>query len=206
MDKAVIDHFWRQRSGSGAGRWTENPMLAFELDLLAPMVGENCRILDLGSGPAELSRSLLRDSSQLLAVDKYPGFLENIPDDLRISKQCADLESFATADTFDLILLFGVVTHLESHEEEAIYRKVCSWLNPAGSFVAKHQVSCGAELMVDAFSEALQCRYVARYPAVDVQKTILKAHFNVVKTIAYPNTFNPWPTTKHIAFICSEPR
>ncbi|MEF8754074.1 MAG: class I SAM-dependent methyltransferase [Accumulibacter sp.] len=206
MDKAVIDHFWRQRSALGMGRWTGNSMLAFELDLLAPLVGPNCRILDLGSGAAELSRNLLLDSSRLLAVDRYPSFLESIPDDSRISKQCSDLGSFATTDKFDLILLFGVVTHLEIEEEVELYRKVRSWLNPGGIFVVKHQVSRAAELSVDDFSEALQCRYVARYPNVNSQANLLRAHFNTVKTVSYPEALNHWPTTMHLAFLCSGAR
>ncbi|WP_291995358.1 class I SAM-dependent methyltransferase [Candidatus Accumulibacter sp. ACC003] len=205
MDKAVIDQFWRQRSATGAGRWTESPMLNFERELLAPMVGANCRILDLGSGSAELSRKLLLDTTHLLAVDKYPGFLEDIPDDPRVIKQCADLESFATASTFDLILLFGVVTHLEADEEESIYEKARNWLAPAGTMVVKNQISRGVELLMDGFSDALQCHYVARYPALDVQEGLLKSRFNTVRIVAYPDTFNRWPTTMHTAFVCSEP-
>lgn len=206
MDKTVIDQFWRRRSATGAGRWTENPMLAFERDLLAPMVGVNCRILDLGSGPAELSRSLLHDTARLHAVDKYPGFLASIPDDPRISRQCEDLSSFATTDRFELVLLFGVVTHLEPDEEKAIYGRARSWLAAEGTMVVKHQISRGSELIVDGYSEALQCHYVARYPALDTQEYILTTYFNAVTVVSYPDAFNPWPTTQHAAFICSGPR
>lgn len=88
-------------------------MLDYERILLSRHVGACCRVLDLGSGPATLSRSLIGPYCTLTAVDKYQGFLDSIPQDPRITAVCSDLLSLDCPDEYDIILLFGVVTHLD---------------------------------------------------------------------------------------------
>lgn len=203
MDKDAIDQFWRKRAAQGTGRWTERQMIEYEQDLLSRYVTSNCRILDLGSGPATLSQRLLGDSSSLTAVDKYQGFLDSIPPDPRITKICSDVVEFHYPALYDLILLFGVVTHLEPDEELKVYENAAAGLTPDGILVVKNQVSRAEEKLVDGFSENLNCRYVGRYPDIPGQAARLRRYFANVQISPYPPEFDKWPDTQHVAFICS---
>lgn len=203
MDKRLIDQFWRERAAHKEGRWTDPAMVEYELELLSPYATGNCRILDLGSGPAVLSRKLLGPSGSLTAVDKYREFLDSIPSDPRISKICSDVLDYEYPASYDLTLLFGVVTHLELNEEVRAYERAAARLSPRGHFVVKNQVSKTGEKRVDGFSERLKCHYVGRYPAVLDQAARLRRLFRNVVINSYPERFDTWPDTTHAAFICS---
>ncbi len=203
MDKAVIDEFWRGRAAQGSGRWTEPDMIKYEQGLLARHVTSNCHILDLGSGPASLSQMLLNDSSSLTCVDRYQGFLDVIPPDPRITKICCDVVGFRYGALYDLILLFGVVTHLEADEELTIYQKAAGGLVPEGVLVVKNQVSRFGEKHVDGYSDSLKCHYVGRYPDISGQTSRLRQFFANVEICPYPSEFEKWPDTQNFAFICS---
>jgi hypothetical protein len=206
MDKTVIDQFWQQRSSQGTGRWTEPEMLDFEFDLLSPFVAPGCHILDLGSGPATLSLKLLGPSSTLTAVDKYPGFLDAIPADPRIRTRCCDIDEFDYPEIYDLILLFGVVTHLTHDEELDTYAKASRALSRTGVLAVKNQVSRAEEKLVDGYSESLKCHYVGRYPDILGQAARLGQIFNQVEIRSYPTHFDKWPDTTHTCFLCSGKR
>lgn len=203
MDKDIIDKFWQQRATQSKGRWTESSLMDFELGFLANHVTPHCRILDLGSGPALLSRLLMTESATLTAVDKYQGFLDKIPPDPRITKICSDVVEFQYPIPYNLILLFGVVTHLEPEEELRVYENALAGLSPSGVLVVKNQVSLFEEKRVDTYSKNLDCRYVGRYPDIPGQTSRLRKFFGSVETLHYPKDFNKWADTKHVAFICS---
>lgn len=203
MDKKVIDQFWRQRAAEGGGRWTEPEMLDYELSILAPHVGLDCRILDLGSGPAALSTRLLGPSCRLTAVDKYQSFLDSIPPDPRISTVCSDVVDFDYPAAYDLILLFGVVTHLDPAEELLVYEKAAGGLTDCGVLAVKNQSSRVEEKRVDGYSESLKCHYVGRYPDIQGQAARLGRFFDKVELRPYPPAFDKWPDTTHVCFLCS---
>jgi 2-polyprenyl-3-methyl-5-hydroxy-6-metoxy-1,4-benzoquinol methylase len=203
VDKNVIDQFWRQRAAEGGGRWTEPEMLDYELSILTPHVGPGCRILDLGSGPATLSTRLLGPSSRLTAVDKYQSFLDSIPPDSRINTVCSDVVDFDYPAAYDLILLFGVVTHLEPTEELKVYEKAAKGLADSGVLAVKNQSSRAEEKRVDGYSESLKCHYVGRYPGISEQAARLGRFFANVEVRPYPPAFDKWPDTTHVCFLCS---
>ncbi|HRF11448.1 MAG TPA: class I SAM-dependent methyltransferase [Candidatus Accumulibacter phosphatis] len=204
MDKNTVDQFWRKRSMQGCGRWTQPCMLEYELTILMPHVTPNCRILDLGSGPASLSRRLLAPSASLTAVDKYGGFLDSIPPDRRTRVVCRDVIDFDYPHPYDLILLFGVVTHLDPDEELKVYEGAARGLARSGIFAVKNQVSRTVEKVVDGYSADLDCDYVARYPDIPGQRERLGRFFSTVTVLPYPPEFNQWPDTEHVCFLCSE--
>jgi len=205
MDKQIIDSFWRSRAADGQGRWTEEVMCEFEISMLTPHIRPSTRMLDLGSGDATLSTRLLAQASALTVVEKQAAFLERIANSPKIVKYCCDIADFPYPDNYDLVLLFGVVTHLEVEEEIRIYRQIASCLVAEGVFVVKNQVSRSTELVIDRFSEQLACRYVGRYPEAQRQRELLESHFGKVTPVRYPENFNKWPETEHMLFICSCP-
>jgi SAM-dependent methyltransferase len=181
-------------------------MLDFERTTLQPLVGPRSALLDLGCGTATLACALALPTSVLTLVEKQSGFLAQVPDAANIHKHCCDLEEFAYPDSYDLILLFGVVTHLESTQERAVYQAAAAHLAQDGHFVVKNQVALGGEeLRVDRYSEQLGCRYVGRYPAQAEQQSELERLFHLVRMVAYPEQYNKWPDSRHVMFICSRP-
>jgi 2-polyprenyl-3-methyl-5-hydroxy-6-metoxy-1,4-benzoquinol methylase len=205
MNKSVIDAFWRKRSAAGATRWSDKALLEYETGWLTPLVPENeACILDLGSGPGELSSRLLRPGVSLTLVDKYPNFLKHAPTGPGIQHICCDIVAFNYPQDYDLILLFGVVTHLTAEEESSIYLSAAQHLKPAGILVVKNQVSIGAEKVTSGFSAALQQEYYGRYPALQLQAALLESRGLAVSIKSYPDHFNPWPDTRHVAFICRQ--
>lgn len=205
MNKSLIEAFWQRRAQEGQCRWTDDALLSFELSRLQPYVRANSALLDLGCGEGSLSRRLVGEAGSLTLVEKQPGFLDRVADEPRLSKHCCDLSQFSYPQHYDLILLFGVVTHLTLAEERAVYRSVATHLADGGYFVVKNQVTAGPELLVDRHSEQLGCRYVGRYPNQDSQQAELAQLFRRVERIAYPPEFNKWPDTHHMLFLCSEP-
>lgn len=205
MDKNVIESFWRHRAEEGQGRWTEQAMLDFELSVLQPYANAKSAILDLGSGVGTLSRELLKGAGSLTLVEKQSGFLESVPDTPGLTKTCCDLEEFVYTSHYDLILLFGVVTHLEKANEQSVYASAAAHLAPGGVFAVKNQVTPGPELIVDRQSEQLGCRYVGRYPNQDEQRAELARLFHKVEVVPYPRQFNKWSDTAHMLFLCSDP-
>ncbi len=185
MDKQVIDQFWSRRAAEGGGRWTEPEMLDYELSLLVPHAADGC------------------PSTQLTAVDKYQGFLDGIPPDPRIEAVCSDVVDFDYPVAYDLILLFGVVTHLEPAEELVVYEKAARGLADTGVLAVKNQSSRAAEKRVDGFSETLKCHYVGRYPDIPGQAARLGCFFGKVELRPYPPVFDKWPDTTHVCFLCS---
>ncbi|OQA34035.1 MAG: Methyltransferase domain protein [Betaproteobacteria bacterium ADurb.Bin341] len=205
MDKNIIDAFWKKRSEEGKGRWTDDALLCFELDWLASHAPPKAKILDLGSGPGELSSRLLPKDGKLTLVEKYSDFLKMAPCASNIRHICCDILDFNDPEHYDLILIFGVVTHLSEEEEKLIYPKTARLLNPGGALIVKNQVSNGKEKSVSGYSTSLQQEYCGRYPSLEQQLQRLKEIFRVVEVIHYPDQFNPWPDTKHVAFVCKRP-
>lgn len=206
MDKNVIDMFWKKRSAEGKGRWTDESLLSYELGWISEHAPPNAQILDLGSGPGELSCKLLTTGSQLTLVDKYPDFLKLAPIAPNIRQVCCDVLEFDDTKQYDLILIFGVVTHLTEIEESLIYQKAAKLLGHNGTLIIKNQVSNGEEKTVSGYSPSLKQNYCGRYPGLDQQNQQLNRIFSNTMTIQYPDQFNPWPDTKHIAFVCKNPK
>lgn len=202
MDKNVIDVFWKKRSEEGKGRWTEDALLRYELGWLGSYTSAGTMILDLGSGPGELSSRLVPADGRLTMVEKYPGFLKLAPTGPNIQHVCCDVLSFEDSERYDLILIFGVITHLDEDEEILIYRNAAKFLTAGGTLVVKNQVSIGEEKLVGGYSASLQQDYCGRYPGLERQLGRLQERFQHVEIVRYPDRFNPWSDTIHVAFVC----
>lgn len=205
MDKSTIDTFWKKRAAEGKGRWTDNALLQYEYGWLSQYAPPGARILDLGSGPAELSTRLLTEEGSLTLVDKYEDFLKHAPVGHNIRHVCANVLDFADTESYDLTLLFGVVTHLEENEETQIYQNAAKLMQPGGALVVKNQVSPTTEKLVEGYSSNLKHDYCGRYPGLFEQHERIGHYFKQVDIVRYPKHFNPWPDTLHVAFIGTHP-
>jgi SAM-dependent methyltransferase len=206
VDKSVIRAFWRSRAKTGRTRWTDDEFLRFELEKLRPLVDETARILDLGSGYGELSRGLCPTDGSLLAIDREGEYGRGFEGDSRFSFVEADVTGFASSQRFDVVLLFGVVTHLDESAEESIYRRAAAATAPSGICVVKNQCADDSPFEVDGWSADLQHRYVGRYPSVAEQRDRLGKVFSAVDVELYPQRFKVHENSSHVMFTCRRPR
>jgi cyclopropane fatty-acyl-phospholipid synthase-like methyltransferase len=195
--------FWagRARATGGSIRWTDAEMLETDVALLRSLVREGDSLLDLGCGTGDLFLALLDSLSRVTAVDMMQEFLDRIPADPRITTVASAVDAFDTDATFDVGIMFGVVTHLTSEQEETAYRLLRRAV-PTGTVVVKNQCGRERDVEVDGWSEAFGARYIGRYPHVDAQRDRLLAHFGSVDVVRYPEPLNRWEDSLHVAFVC----
>ena len=204
LNESVIRNFWHERASDPDNRWTSDDMLAFELSFLEPLIGPNDHILDLGAGHGRLSRQLAGNRS-LTAVDWEPTFAAAFtgPEQEFVESRVQD---YRPSRRYPIVLLFGVVTYLEEKDESAVYDLLSRATDQSGVAVVKNQVGRHDEVVVGGHSDRLGQPYSGRYPARDSQEQALRERFADVSVVEYPEVFNPWPDTEHIAFVCRRPR
>ena len=201
LDEEVIRSFWARKAEQASNRWTSQEMMSFELDLVGPLAREGSSILDLGSGHGELSRGISGEGNRLVAVDWEQRFASSFTSDGQMFVH-SRVNEFEAIESFDLVLLFGVVTCLPLAAEIKTYSIAASALAKSGTLVVKNQCAHEEEFAVNLFSQALGERYSARYPAFQSQLDRLSDLFGQVDVIKYPQQFNQWENTYHVAFVC----
>jgi spermidine synthase len=208
VNKERIDEFWRRRAVIQDPRlatsFRNDGRLSHDIEFVKRHLPENPRILDLGAGTCTLSLPLLETAREIVAVEKFPGFLDKAPDHPRLRKVCDDVVNFSTRERFDAILFFGVVNYLTVPEEADLYRRCAEMLTENGCYLVKNQCGVSKEVVVDSYSEELQTEYFARYPAVDEQRRLLAEHFHVRVVDVYPPELNRWKNTHFYGFACTK--
>jgi trans-aconitate methyltransferase len=203
IDKEIIKKFWTEKSKEKSNRWSGNKILEYERNLLAPYAKRANKVIDLGCGHGELSRSIVDEYTYLLGVDYIQDY-ENSFNKANQNFVCSSLDDYKPVEAFDLALLFGVVTYLNTEEENNIYYLLSKCISPTGLAVVKNQCSRDKEFIFNGHSEALKSSYSARYPEYDKQINKLRHWFNDIKAIKYPEELNKWENTFHVAFFCSQ--
>ena len=204
LNKPLIRSFWKRRSIEVSNRWTKDNFLNFENAYLTqrrPQSSKPIKILDLGSGSGELSKGLQKVGDTLVAVDfeeNYSRFF--MESEFQFFNPC-DVTSFESNEKFDVILLYGVVTHLNEIEENKVYRKILNLLSLSGIAIIKHQVSLAGDLVINSYSDVLGQDYSARYPSHLTTEIKLNGLFREVEVLEYPNEFNTFNNTKHVAYF-----
>jgi hypothetical protein len=201
VDRRVVREFWDRKAQEERTRWTSEEMLEFELGYLGELAPSPAAILDLGSGHGELSRPLSVAGTRLVAVDFAGAFARAFTAPGHDFVE-ASVTEFETAERFDLVLLFGVVTSLDEADELPLYRKMASWLADGGVAVVKNQCALEEEFVTAGYSTELGAEYSGRYPLADNQAARLRRAFGAVEPRAYPERFNAWRNSAHFAFVC----
>ncbi len=206
LNKDVIKKFWKLQTSKPSNRWTGKELLNFEINYLNEIrsnLPDNINILDLGSGAGILSRNIQKSGDTLTAVDfesDYNRFF------LQSKKQkfiAMDVTDFKSEIKFDLILVHGVVTYLSKEEEGTLYRNILGLMGTGGTAVIKNQIGLEQEIIINLYSNDLEAEYSARYPFRNGQEHDLIFYFGDIKTILYPERFNKFKETAHVAFLVS---
>lgn len=203
LNKKAIKAFWEEKSNASSNRWSGSQILEFEKELLMPFASNAKTILDLGSGHGELSKSILPKDAKLIAVDYIENYSRyfQAPGHYFVRSSVLDYSIEVNAD---LALLFGVVTYLNIEEEKLVYQNLLKIISQEGWAVVKNQCSSASEIIYDGFSEDLGAQYSARYPRYLDQFNRLKKIFSKVEPLIYPDQFNKWENTFHVAFFCQK--
>lgn len=105
------------------------------------------RVLDLGGGAGRLSLWLAPKVKEVVLVDRSPALL------LRAAKRAdrlgvnnlslveGDVTSYQPEGRFDVIILFGVLTHIDDEALEPLLDRVADALRPGGRVVLKEPVT-----------------------------------------------------------------
>ncbi|MCD2452743.1 class I SAM-dependent methyltransferase [Methylicorpusculum oleiharenae] len=202
IDKEIIKKFWTEKSKEKSNRWSGNTILEYERNLLAPYAKRANKVIDLGCGHGELSRSIVDRHTYLLGVDYIPDYANSF-DKPNQSFVCSSLTDYKPFNVFDLALLLGVVTYLDLEEENSIYCLLSKCISTTGLVVVKNQCSNEKEFVFNGYSKFLKTSYSARYPEYDTQINRLSYWFNNINAVKYPEEFNTWKNTFHVAFFCS---
>lgn len=206
LDRTKIDNFWLGRTQVAdpriATNYRDDGRLEIDFRLAKSHSSPQSRVLDLGAGSCTLSGLLEPHVASVLAVDKFDGFLKHAPRSAKFRTECVDIVEFQSQDSFDLILLFGVVSYLNLNDERDLYERCQSMLSSTGTFIVKHQCGLAGELIVDKHSTELDAHYHARYPDYQSQSELLGKYFAVSTVDIYPPEFNRWENTHFYAFVC----
>jgi cyclopropane fatty-acyl-phospholipid synthase-like methyltransferase len=203
LNGEVVRQFWGKKASESSNRWTSLEILEFEKRMLSAITNKSSSVLDLGCGHGELSRSLVNERCELLGVDFIEDYSRSFTEPNHSFIKSA-VTKFSAARTFDVVLLFGVVTYLTLSEEIEVYGVIDSALSVRGTAVIKNQCSTEKEFFINAYSDILKSEYSARYPAVDEQCSRLQKMFPVVKAVHYPKELNAWTNSLHIAFFVAK--
>jgi cyclopropane fatty-acyl-phospholipid synthase-like methyltransferase len=204
LDKELIRKFWEIQSKSNSNRWTGSQLLQYDIEIVKSLSHSPKSILDLGCGSGELSKSLIPVDGNLTAVDFEKGFARFFAGP-NMEFFCSDVASFEIKKEFDLILAFGLVTHLDTQSEKRLYANISKLLGPGGVALVKNQVSLGNEDFVfNGYSEKLKMIYSARYPSLATQAGILEAMFRNVSIHKYPQEHQHQKDTQHVLFSCTK--
>jgi len=118
---------WNRITVAGLHRW------ARRASLLASGIGPQMQVLEIGCGTGDLTQVLLRQTSQLTAVDISPEFVEIVKEryrDTGIVVKTSDVSHLPFNDhTFDFVTGNSVLHHLEINPALAEIRRV---LKPGG--------------------------------------------------------------------------
>jgi hypothetical protein len=129
------------------------------------------------------------------AVDFMPDFLRHA--DPRLTTEVGDVRTYRSDERFDLVLLLGVITYVESAADRAdLYERCAQMLAADGSpLLIKAQFGVEHEVVVDTDSEALGARYRGIYPYLPDEVALLSERFDVEVRDPYPDALSPHADT-----------
>lgn len=202
MDPERSLRFWINRSEtSNSSRWTSPRQLEADIRVISPFRAART-VLDLGAGTGELLDGFAWQAEHVTAVDIVPSFLERIPELPGLERIVANLDEFVPERTYELILLFGVITCVDQATERRILEICRDSLDPNGVLVVKHQCSDTTGFEVDRPPSAdAPFGYVGRYPGVNEQRDRLLESFGSVEIVHYPDELRRHSNSHDCAFI-----
>lgn len=206
--KETIDKFFRARfkikDPYVAVRYHSNNRIDYDYKLILNYVDENSRILDIGCGTGLIEEKLVEDVAYIKGIDKYKEFLDRAYINDKIKYEVCEAYEFLDKNIkYDLILIFGLLFYMSDSEVDKMLENCLLMLSEEGIILIKGQWGVEEKLIVDQWSEGLQCNYYAEYRQVnEFKRTLLRKGFSVELIDIYPKEMNEWENTHEYAFVC----
>lgn len=206
LDKQKVEEFWKKRTEIKdpriATHYKHDDTLKFDLDLIFKYVTQNSQVLDFGCGTGAIINTLEPHVSKITAIDKSAEFLNFCIDSPKITKKTADLPYYEDNNTYDLIIMFGLLGFLNNDEVSQLYKLSYKLLKENGKLLIKHACGINEDVMIDGYSEALQQWYHTIYRSVTHDQQLIADVFPRHTLVdIYPDHLNPWPNTHYYVFI-----
>ena len=208
MDNQKALQYWTQKSRSNVTPLTAkvrstNDFSQMDADFICQYVGPDCDLLDLATGTGITLNKYSDRVKSVVAVERYAEFTQFIEKRPNVEVVVSDITDFETTRKFDVINFFGIIQYFNRGEAAGLYRKYKAFLKPNGKILIKNQFGVKEDVLVDGFSEELQCNYYSEYRTLDTETAILKqagfSRFEIVDI--YPPEFNRWQNTHFYALI-----
>jgi trans-aconitate methyltransferase len=198
-DGDVYKDFWLGRTaveGPRAARF-HGDHDAYDLAAIAEHGKDAQRILDLGCGTCVIPNLVVdRLGARVHAVDYVAEFLTHALQDPRLTTEVGDVRTYRSDETYDLILLLGVINYLDGGERADLYARCAAMLAPGGALLVKAQLGVHETVEVDTVSEQVGGRYRAKYPHLAGEVAALEGVFaDVAVTDPYPASFSRFDNT-----------
>ena len=162
-------------------------------------------MLDLGAGTGLLANKIYDKVKKVVAVEPFEEFTKYIVKADNIIIKNETIQNYAFDDTFDAILLFGVVQYFNKEEVIKIYNKCKYALKPDGVLIIKNQFGILEDVVIDGWAENLKKYYISEYRQIDSEINLLKDNcFSCVEKFdIYPAECNRWDNTHFYAIVAS---
>lgn len=122
-------------------------------------------ILDLGCGTGIAERALYKHVRKITAVDVCEEFIVNQMDKYTNVKYIlSDIREFIPSETYDYILLLGVIQYIiENQELINLLNKCKKYLNKRGKLLIRNSSGITDSIIIDKFVEEYGDNYTANY-------------------------------------------
>lgn len=202
----TIDEFFRKRFNIKdnyiASRYTKNDRAFYDTEFIKQFINKSTKVLDLGCGTGILEEQLAPLVAKIIGIDKYQEFLNRAFKAPNVQYIASSFSDYNIEEQFDLILLFGLTMYLSDEELEDLLKKVANAMNEKSIFIIKNQFGIEEEVVVNNYSEGLQCFYYAKYRKLaDMCKMVQDHGFSCEVVDIYPAYVNKYKNTHEFALV-----
>ena len=201
--------YWTQMSQSAVSPTTTkvnkiNDFSQMDADFICQFAGPETDLLDLATGTGITLNKYSDRVRSVTAVEKYAEFAKFIEPRPNVQIVTSDITEFETEEKFDIINFFGIIPYFNREEIVPVYEKYRKYLKPHGKFLIKNQFGVSEDVLIEGFSQELQCNYYSEYRQLETEIEILKEKigfrsFRIVDI--YPPECNRWTNTHFYAIV-----
>ena len=185
-----------------ASGYTINDRAYYDVEFIKNYINQMSRVLDLGCGTGILEEPLAPLVASIIGVDKYQEFIDRAFQAPNIRYVVSSFKDLQLEGKFDLILLFGLTMYLSDEELMDLFAKVSNVMGNNSTFIIKNQFGINEEVVVNNFSDNLQCFYYAKYRKLgDMCRMIMNFGFSCEVVDIYPAYVNKYDNTHEYALV-----